>query len=87
MTWKQTEKDTEVAQDFIQNHKNESTVEVKGEGIIKNKSVSYWDTWVALAQAMILASWDWVLHQAPRRESASPSARVSASLCLSWINK
>ena len=36
-----------------------------------------------LAQGMILESWDPVPHQAPGRESASPSAYVSASLCLS----
>ena len=39
------------------------------------------------AQVMILGSWDWVPHQAPCMEPASPSACVSASLCLSWINK
>ena len=32
------------------------------------------------AQGVILGSWDQVLHQAPRRESASLSACVSASL-------
>ena len=36
-----------------------------------------------LAQVMIPGSWDRVPHQAPRREPASPSAYVSASLCLS----
>ena len=36
-----------------------------------------------LAQGMILESWDQVLHQAPRMESASPSARVSVSVSLS----
>ena len=36
-----------------------------------------------LDQIMILGSWDWVLHQAPRREPASPSAYVSASLSVS----
>ena len=41
------------------------------------------------AQGVILEFWDRVPHQAPRREPASPSACVSASLsvCLSGINK
>ena len=38
-------------------------------------------------QGMIPGSWDQVLHQAPRREPASPSACVSASLCVSLMNK
>ena len=38
-------------------------------------------------QVLILGSWDWVPHWALREESALPSAYVSASLCLSWINK
>ena len=38
-----------------------------------------------LAQVVIPVFWDRVLHQAPHREPASPSAYVSASLsvCLS----
>ena len=36
-----------------------------------------------LSQIMIPGSWDQVLHQAPHREPTSPSAYVSASLCLS----
>ena len=42
-----------------------------------------------LAQGMILGSRDQVPHQAPSGEPASPTAYVSASLCLSykWINK
>ena len=36
-----------------------------------------------LAQVVIPGSWDRVLHQAPCREPASPSACVSASLGLS----
>ena len=40
-----------------------------------------------LAQGVILGSWDRVLYRAPRRESASPSAYVSASLCVSLMNK
>ena len=35
------------------------------------------------AQVVIPGSWDRVLHWVPRREPASPSAYVSASLCLS----
>ena len=40
-----------------------------------------------LAQGVILESQDQVPHQAPRREPASPSACVSASLCVSLMNK
>ena len=40
-----------------------------------------------LAQVTIPVSWDQVLHQAPCRESASPSAYVSSSLCVSLVNK
>ena len=40
-----------------------------------------------LAQVVILGSWDRVPHQAPRREPASPSACVSASICVSLMNK
>ena len=40
-----------------------------------------------LAQVVILRPWDGVLHQAPRRELASPPAYVSASLCVSLMNK
>ena len=40
-----------------------------------------------LAQVMILGFWDRVPHQAPRRESASPSATVPAFLCVSLMNK
>ena len=39
------------------------------------------------AQAMILGSWDQVPHQAHLREPASPSDYVSASLCVSLMNK
>ena len=35
-----------------------------------------------LAQGVILESWDRVPHQAPWMEPASPSACVSASLCV-----
>ena len=40
-----------------------------------------------LAQGMILGPWDWVPNQAPYREPASPFARVSPSLCVSFMNK
>ena len=40
-----------------------------------------------LAQGVILESWDQVLHWASCMESASPSAYVSASLCVSFMNK
>ena len=48
-------------------------------------------TWVAqqlsvclrLARVMIPGSWDRVPYRAPLREPASPSAYVSASLCVS----
>ena len=40
-----------------------------------------------LAQVMIPGSSDRVLHQVPRREPASPSACVSASLCVSLMKK
>ena len=39
-------------------------------------------------QVVILRSWDQVLYQVPYRESASPSAYVSASLfSVSLMNK
>ena len=40
-----------------------------------------------LAQVMILESWDQVSQRDPRREPVSPSAYVSASLCVSLMNK
>ena len=40
-----------------------------------------------LAQVVIPESWDGGLHQAPRREPASPCAYVSASLSVSLIDK
>ena len=36
-----------------------------------------------LAQVVIPESWDRILHQALRGEPASPSACVSASICVS----
>ena len=43
------------------------------------------DAWVTLG--MIPGSWDRVLHQAPCRDPASPYAYISASLCVSLMNK
>ena len=43
--------------------------------------------YLPLAQVMILGSWNQVLHRAPHRESASPSAHVSASFFVSLMNK
>ena len=40
-----------------------------------------------LAQVMTPGSWDGVLHRVPRREPASPSAYVTASLSVSLMNK
>ena len=40
-----------------------------------------------LAQGMILETQDQVPHRAPCVEPASPSAYVSASLCVSLMNK
>ena len=40
-----------------------------------------------LAQGMILEFRDRVLHRAPRRETASFSAYISASLSMSLMNK
>ena len=40
-----------------------------------------------LAQGVIMGSWDRIPHRAPRREPAFPSACVSASLCVSLMNK
>ena len=39
------------------------------------------------AWGVILGSRDQVLHRAPCMEPASPSACVSASLCMSLMNK
>ena len=39
------------------------------------------------AQGVILETWDRVLRQAPCMEPASPSTCVSASLCVSLMNK
>ena len=53
------------------------------------KNENYWEAWVAqwlympLAQGVILGSRVQVPHWASCEEAASPSAYVSASLCLS----
>ena len=39
------------------------------------------------AQVVILGSWDQVPHETPHREPSSPSAYISASLCVSLTNK
>ena len=39
------------------------------------------------AQGMVLGFWDHVPHWVPHGEPASPSAYVSASLCVSLMNK
>ena len=43
--------------------------------------------WLSLAQVIILGSWDRVPHQAPCEEPVSSSACVSASLCVSLMDK
>ena len=40
-----------------------------------------------LAQVVIPGSWDQVLHQGPHRETVSPSACVSVSVWMSFMNK
>ena len=56
--------------------------------------IGSWDAWVAqwlsvlpLAQGIIPGSWYGGPHQAAHREPASPFAYVSASLCVSFMNK
>ena len=39
------------------------------------------------AQVVIPGSWDRVPHRAPCKEPPSPSACVSASVCVSLMNK
>ena len=41
----------------------------------------------AFGSDLIAGFWDQVLYQASRREPASPPAYVSASLCVSLLNK
>ena len=52
-------------------------------GHLGGSVVGHWP----LAQVLIPVSWDWVLHQAPHGQPASPSAYVSASLSVSLMNK
>ena len=62
---------------------------------IQVKIICQGGTWVSdsvvehlpLAWVVIPGSWDRVPHQAPSGEPASPSACVSASLCVSLMNK
>ena len=54
-------------------HKNISLQGCLGRSVVER---------LPLAQALILGPWDRVLHQAPGREPASPSACVSASVSL-----
>ena len=56
-------------------------LKVKGmcDGHLGGSVVEY----LPLAQVRILGSWDRVLHWAPCREPASPSAYVFAFLCVS----
>ena len=42
---------------------------------------------MAVKDIVAPGSWDQVLNQAPHGEPHSPSAYVSASLCVSLINK
>ena len=42
---------------------------------------------LSLAQGLILESQDWVPHRDLHREPASPSAYVSASVCVSLMSK
>lgn len=58
---------------------------------IKNRAtwVAQWLSvclWLRL-WSQLLGSWDLVLHQAPYREPASPSASASVCVCVSGINK
>ena len=68
---------------------NSETTSQDGQ-INSAKEIILGGTWVAQSvkqlpstQVMIPGSWDRVLHWAPCREPASPSAYVSASLCVS----
>ena len=43
--------------------------------------------YLSLAQGLIPGFWDLVLYLAPRTKPVSPSACVSASLCVSLMNE
>ena len=60
-------------------HCDDSGQDVMNWGHLGGSAVEH----LPLAQIMTLGSWDRVSHQAPCMEPASPSACVSASLCLS----
>ena len=62
---------------------NFQDISKKVKGILSGSVVER----LPLAQVVMPGSWDRVLHLAPRREPASPSACVSASLCVSLMNK
>ena len=53
----------------------------------RGTGVAQWLSSLPSAQGVIPGSWDRVPHQAAHRGPASPSACVSAFLCVSWINK
>ena len=52
-----------------------------------DKGVPGWLEYLPWARGVILGSWDRVPQGDPCREPACPSACVSASLCVSVMNK
>ena len=50
-------------------------------------SVAQWLSVCLCLKGVIPGPWDQVLHPGPRREPTSPSAYVSASLCVSLMHK
>ena len=58
-------------------------VEIEVEGHLGGSVVEH----LPLAQVVIPECWDQVRHETPRKEPAFPSTYVSASLCVSLINK
>ena len=63
--------------------KTESQVKTSAQGRLGGSVVER----LPLAQVVIPGSWVQVPNWAPHGDPASPSACVSASVCLSWINK